>query len=360
MSWTFLSAREGIERFGTQWDDLNRALYGAHPLFDCSFVQPLVNHFATDGDVLAVRRDGDRPISMVFLTRKSRSAWCSFLPSQTQVAPTLLRKQDDLHSLLGALPTAVLWLDLLCQDPDYSLARDMNSIPGSEFKAHSLTLNISLAGTFEEYWEQRSKKLRQEMRRTLRKIEQDGLTFRLDARRGAEAVDEAVVNYGLIESRGWKAKEGTAIHPDNAQGRFYRDLMARFARKNEALVYELHLGGALVASQLAIGNSVMLITLKTTYEESFAKYSPGRVLDYLMLEREFQEKRYSTVEYYTNASPEVLRWGTSERAIGHHRLYRYPGLKRWIGYGRSLRTRLRGTSRRDDAETTPKANATVA
>jgi hypothetical protein len=65
-----------------------------------------------------------------------------------------------------------------------------------------------------------------------------------------------------------------------------------------------------------------LITLKTTYNESFGEYSPGKLLDYLMLEHEFQLKRYSRIEFCTNAGPELIRWGTSTRPVSDITVYR--------------------------------------
>jgi hypothetical protein len=73
---------------------------------------------------------------------------------------------------------------------------------------------------------------------------------------------------------------------------------------------------------MTIANEYMLITLKTTYDESFAFYAPGRLLEYLLLEREFAEKRYAVVEYYTNASPDLQSWGTGTRTINHFTVYR--------------------------------------
>jgi hypothetical protein len=74
----------------------------------------------------------------------------------------------------------------------------------------------------------------------------------------------------------------------------------------------------------------MLITLKTTYDESLAAYAPGRLLDYLFLEREFSEKRFSVVEFYTNASSERQSWGTGTRTISHITVYRARVIKQLV------------------------------
>src|SRR5204862_5121764 len=124
----------------------------------------------------------------------------------------------------------------------------------------------------------------------------------------AASMAQAVAEHGRLESAGWKGQTGTAIHADNVQGRFYREALERFATTDAARVYQLHLGGRVIASQLAIQQNRMMVLLKTAHDESFAAYSPGRLLDYLMLERLFEQRSVSVVEFYTKASSEDARW----------------------------------------------------
>lgn len=156
-----------------------------------------------------------------------------------------------------------------------------------------------------------------------------------------QEVVAAVDRYGDLEVLGWKFAEGTAVHSSNEQGQFYRDTMCRFADKGHGIVYELYVGDELVSSQLAIGNDSILITLKTTYNERYSEYSPGKLLDYLMLEYEFQRGRYARIEFCTNAGPELVRWGTSTRPVSDITLYRGNLVHRGSGVYRGLKS-LRG------------------
>ena len=286
------------------------------------FVGSLVDHFATERDVLAVHRKEDDVDSMLLLTRQ-RGIWRTFLPSQTQIPPVLLSDDLAVDTLLRTLPPTAFAIDLLCQDPEYSVADALHTRRSHQAAPHATTLNIAVSGTFEEYWEARSRGLRQQVRRAQRKAEGDGLVPRLEILSDAQAIENGLDRYGVMESSGWKAREGTAVHPGNVQGRFYKDMLMRFAAHGRAMIFELHLGDRLAASQLTLGNDYMLITLKTTHDESLKAYSPGTLLDYFMLEHEFARRRYQVVEYYTNASVELLRWGTAQRVISHHRLYRF-------------------------------------
>ena len=125
-----------------------------------------------------------------------------------------------------------------------------------------------------------------------------------------------------MESEGWKGKVGTAIREGNVQGSFYKDVLLGFGEQEQAMVVELYLDKHLASSILSIANDFMLIWLKTTHDEALRKYSPGRLVDYFFLEQEFSTKKFSVIELYTNAKPELLSWGTSNRVINHITLYR--------------------------------------
>jgi len=67
---------------------------------------------------------------------------------------------------------------------------------------------------------------------------------------------------------GWKAQKGTAIHPDNAQGRYYRELLEHASLRGEAVVYQYLFDDRIVAMNLCLARKQTLIVLKTTYDES--------------------------------------------------------------------------------------------
>ncbi len=326
MTWTFYPAKSGFPELAAEWDNLNRHLGHAHPMLDRAFVGPLVQYFASSDDRLALCRTAAGVAALLLLRARGSGIWLSFLPSQAQIAPMLLGDPAYIPALLRALPGRVVALDLLCQDPDYSLLPALPSSTTHEVTLHATTTATGLSGTFDAYWQSRPQKLRENLRRSFRKIEQAGIKFRLEVTSSPALVPEACARYGLLESRGWKGQAGTALHPDNAQGRFYQEVLAGFAARGQGFTCELYLDDSLAASQLLIGNDFMAIGLKTTYDETITAYSPGRLLHYLVLQRLFLEQRHRVLEYYTNATPDTLRWGTTQRPITHHRFYRY----RWL------------------------------
>jgi hypothetical protein len=322
MTWSLYPARHRFGDFAQTWDSLNHRFFDAHPFFDSRFVGPLIHYFATDGDILALHEGSEGVDSMLLLTRRRAGIWATFLPGQTQVAPILPHTHVDLGSLLRHLPGPAIVLELLCQDPLYSVFSLESSRLPQTSSPHTVTMNITLSGDFEQYWQARHRKIRENFRRYFRRLSQASLEPRLEVLTQPTELSAALERYGDIENQSWKGKAGTAIHRDNIQGQFYRDVLLGFARDKQAVMYELYLNDRLVSSQISIANASMLILLKTTYDEAFAANAPGRILDYLLLQKVFADKRFSVVEFYTNASSERQTWGTGIRTINHITVYR--------------------------------------
>lgn len=348
-AWQCYPAQAGFEGNLGPWGALNHRLLHNHPLGDISFVGPLIKYFATSRDVLAVQPAGAEYSGMLLLRKSRFGVVESFRPAQTEICPVLINSVEDLQSLFAALPRTTLALQLHCQDPDYCVTPLPSSPLVFEVDQHSTTVTIGLRGSFDEYWSKRPAKLRQNIDRSQRALHRNGINWTFKTVESPQQIQISVDRYGDLESRGWKFQAGTAVHSTNTQGQFYRDVLCGFAEKGKGVVYELYFEGSLVSSQLAIANDSMLITLKSTYDEKFCKYSPGRLLDYLTLRHEFQLGRFSKVEFCTNAAPELMRWGTLTRPVSHITVYRNKLAWRLVRMYKKLKAlSARGPAMQDD------------
>lgn len=322
--WSLYPAKEYFNLFQPEWDNLNAELFKSHPLFDSHFVDPLIRHFAGENTFIALYREKKRIEGMTLVKHRPPGIWSTFLPSQQQVAPVLFSPDVYLriHELFSILPGLSLSLEWLCQDPLYSPCFICVPRLGRETNRHVTTTSISLDEMFSDYWGRRSKNLRRNVKRYFHRLEKDCKPTNLKVITNPTMLADALAVYGDIESSGWKGETDTAIHSNNLQGKFYLDILKGFGSKGKAYVYQLFIKDELVASRLCIANNFMLIVLKTTYSENCAKYAPGWLLLHLMLEREFERQQFNTIEFYTNASPEQLRWATQTRNIEHITIYR--------------------------------------
>lgn len=321
MTWQLSPARDAFPAFAPEWDRLNRELYQSHPLFDSRFVGPLLEYFADGSERLCTHRTGDTIDGALILRPLGLGRWALFLPSQAQVAAVLLRDARLLETLFPALPGQAWTLDLLAQDPNYCPDWRQLPLPRRQLH-HSLTMAVAVKGRFEDYWGSRSKQLRKNLRRYQHRSTDCSGTPRFVIIDKPERIQDAVARYGVLESSGWKGREGTAVAPKNEQGLFYVKLMQGYAQTGQARVVELWLDEQLAASRLIITHGQMWSILKTTYDESLAALAPGRQLLHETLHQAFSTLEAGSVEFYTNTTQDQAEWATDLRFILHHQIYR--------------------------------------
>jgi len=358
-----LAPDQGLGVHRASWDRLNQQLMSRHVMLDSDFIDSLLRRFGPGPVWLATALDGGTPAAMLLIRQHAPGlgVWASFLPAQAQIGPSLISPDVSLRGLFAVLPGYAGELDLLCNDPRFGDLRNLGGQPLQNLP-HALTMSVSLRGSFDDYWAQRPRKLIQNMRRYLRRLQAEPGETQLKVISAPEDLGDAVVRYAALESSGWKGREGTAVGSDNEQGRFYDEVMQAFAARSEALVYELWLGEDLLASRMLLLRDGMAVMLKTAFHERFERLAPGRILLMRVLEDLFARAPGGVVEFYTNAEPDLLAWSTSQRWINHVSVYRHAGLRALFGLLRqSSRGWLpRGKRRRLNATTmAQRSGATV-
>lgn len=341
MKWHF----EPADRFAAhaqEWAQLH--LEGAaSPLLAPDFVQPLLEHFAGGGELLAICSQDGQTLAMAVLAPAGRARWQTFQPAQAPVGIWLQRPGIDSvrlgATLVRALPGFALMAGLTQCDPEL-LPRppDGGCVQALDY---ILTARISVQGSFERYWEARGKNLRANLKKQRARLERDGIAPRLEVLRAPEEVAAAVREYGRMESSGWKAGSGTAVHADNAQGRFYRSMLEAFCRRGAGSIYRYWFGEQLVACDLCIEGPGCIVVLKTAYDEAVDKsLSPTLLMREEETRRLFEEGRVKRIEFYGKVMEWHLRWTDEVRTLYHLNTYRWPALRNWH---RRLQVRTAGT-----------------
>jgi hypothetical protein len=265
-----------------------------------------------------------------------RFAWETFQPSQAPLGVWLHDPQYSITQLMTgifqALPGVTLVAGITQQDPDQvsrpACGRNIETLD------YIQTARVSIQGTFDEYWNKRGKNLRQNMKKQRNKLEKANIVTRLEILRQPEQMAQAVADYGLMESKSWKSEEDTAIHPDNAQGRFYQAMLEAFCSSGKGCVYRYYFGDQLAATDLCIENNNTLIILKTTFDESIMEgMSPAFLMRQEVFGQLFEEKRLERVEFYGRVMEWHTRWTDEIRTMYHLNGYRFsalPKLKRML------------------------------
>lgn len=315
--WRLATGAELQDTLPHIWRQGNAELNESHPVLDWRFVCLMQRYFGTTADVLAHSDAG-----MALLQPYGYGRWTTFLPSQACVGSVLIAPaidaqslQDSMHALTRILPGMTTLLSLRKQDAVIAQLQTSHACSAFSRTVYGITTAVDTSETFDSFWQSRSKNLRQSVRRRFRNVEKAGRHSHMRTLGDSDSMESAIKTHAALESSGWKGREGTALGGNDAQSGFYTELLRTFAAEDQATAYQLLFDDDTVASLLTIQVSGIVIVLKTAYDEKFARYAPGRLLDYLFLRSVFDDPTVTVVENFTNASEEDQRWCTSSREI---------------------------------------------
>lgn len=311
------------------WDRLN-AGRGNLPFLGSRAVTAALQVFGRGTERLLVGQQGDNIVALFLLEPGGALRWQTFQPAQLPLGAWVASPDLTLEELSASLiergPLGrCLVLSVTQVDPRFVPRADDTA--STRHDDYIDTPWIAIEGEFEDYWRARCKDLRQNLARRRRKLSADGVVPWMRELRDPGEMVGALQRYGVLESQGWKAAGGTAIHPDNDQGRFYRLLLEEAARQGEALVYEYLFDDRTVAMNLCLHRGGMLVVLKTTYDESLRSLSPAFLLGEDEMKSMFQTREFARLEYYGRLMEWHTRWTDRKCTLYHHTRYRWPWVK---------------------------------
>lgn len=310
------------------WDQLNTER-GKLPFLSSDAMVSALSILGGGNERLFVGAADTTVVAMFLLTPQGIFRWRTFQPSQLPlgawVAKADLNLLDLARSLLRGPLGFCLGLSITQVDP--LIANRTDNTSDSQTLDYVDTGWIEIDGNFDAYWAARGKNLRQNMRKQRLKLAADGVTLTMQVLRDHADMAPAIARYGSLESAGWKAESGTAIHPDNAQGRFYRELLENASLRGEAVVYQYLFDDRVVAMNLCLLSHDTLVVLKTTYDESIKTLSPAFLLREEELQDIYRQGQIKRMEYFGK----VMDWHTKltdkKRTVYHLTAYRWPVIK---------------------------------
>ena len=356
LSWTLHPAVQ-LPAHAADWDRLQAATTRT-PFLQSAFLLPLLATFGQGGELLALGRAHGQLRAAALLQPKGYGQWETFQPSQLPLGAWVGHGEDDIaavaHSLLPRLPGLALTLGLTQIDP-HLLPRPPDSA-AQQTLDYVATAHVPVQGPFDAYWEARGKNLRQNTKKQRNKLLAEGTTTQLECLTRPDEMAAALLDYGQLESAGWKAGTGTAVAPDNAQGRFYRAMLEGFAAQGHARIYRYRFGDKVVAMDLCIDNGPVIVILKTAYDESYRTISPSILMRQEEFAALFDGAGIERIEFYGKVMEWHTRWTDLQRTLYHLNVYRWPVLQRL----HALRQRRRdaAAAAAATAAATPAATAT--
>lgn len=184
---------------------------------------------------------------------------------------------------------------------------------------------VAIDGTsWDAYEKGLHKNHRGDSRRQRRRLEEKG-HLTLDVRDGTEGLNGLLEEGFRVESSGWKGAEGTSIKAHPATRRFYTEV-ARWASERDWLrLAFLRLDGRALAFDYCLELDRTHYLLKTGYDPAYERFSPGKVLRYLMLVRAFSEG-LAAYELLGVVDPWKQKWASACRELQSLHMFAPTGL----------------------------------
>lgn len=308
------------------WERMYQA-HGRTPLLHPDFLRSALEIFDAGQATLCLCRKAGDLVALCVTAKVDGMRTTTFQPSQAPIGFWLQRPEEPIGDLLRTLSQAqtpwTLSLAVTQQDPDL-LARPSPQ-GGLQVTDYIDTARITIDGDWDAYWKARGSNLRHNIKRACAKVANAGKTATLRLVTDPAGIAEAVSIYGRIESRSWKASGGTAITPDNDQGRFYARLLERFARRGKARCYQLVIDDEVAATDLCVCGDEEIVILKTTYDADYKDFSPAFLMREMAFKRLYSEGWCRRIEFYGRVMDWHLRWTEEIRRMYHVTWFRYAG-----------------------------------
>jgi CelD/BcsL family acetyltransferase involved in cellulose biosynthesis len=177
-------------------------------------------------------------------------------------------------------------------------------------KEHSRVLErspyIVLDGNWEDFQEALPTKLRRDVRRGRRKLEEQG-KLEFEMHDGRENLDVLLDEGFQIEASGWKGEMGTSINSQPETERFYRAVAEWAAKAGLLRLAMLRVDGRVVAFEYAIQDDRAYYLLKPGYDDSLKKLGPGNILLFETIAHSFSDG-LETFEFGGMDDPHKLRY----------------------------------------------------
>lgn len=138
------------------------------------------------------------------------------------------------------------------------------------------------------------KHLKELRRQENRLADQGALTYHCTG--SEEGLKECAEEFLAIEASGWKGAEATAFNSTESGRRFFHELVEQAAKRGNLQMLSLKLNDRTIASKCNLYTGSKAFAFKIGFDEQFAKYSPGVLLEIENVRRFFEQEEAGTMD----------------------------------------------------------------
>jgi CelD/BcsL family acetyltransferase involved in cellulose biosynthesis len=237
-------------------------------------------------EIASLTRDGELaavlPLCRRLGTRRSLTNWHT--PEFAVPAVDAIARAELLGGLVERARVPLLLTLLTAGEPDAQALEDAAGAAGAAVLAHTVEHSpyVPIEGEWEDYLQSLPRRMRSELRRRRRRLEERG-TLELEIATGDAGLAELLDEGFAVETSGWKARTGTAIvsRPDTLA--FYTGVARWAAARGILRLAFLRLDGRPLAFHFTIEDRGVAYQLKGGYDPDWRELAPGVLLIHDML-----------------------------------------------------------------------------
>jgi CelD/BcsL family acetyltransferase involved in cellulose biosynthesis len=282
-----------------RWADLAANAVEPNPFYSPALLLPALEAFAGEGVRLAVVEDADDRLIGLLPVEPARgyarlpiryiAGWIH--PHCFFGAPLIRRgmEEEALTALFDVVEDAGAFLRLRALG-------EGGEVMAAALRAVAATGRLcAVSGRYERaLWRaddeaevyfaatMRAKK-RKELRRLHARLEEAAGPVGLETLAEKALLAQWIAEFLALEASGWKGGEGTALASDAASRKFFEDALARAFSAGALLFHRLRAGQNTIAMIVNFIERGEAYSFKIAHDESFARYSPGVMLEIEMM-----------------------------------------------------------------------------
>jgi CelD/BcsL family acetyltransferase involved in cellulose biosynthesis len=195
-------------------------------------------------------------------------------------------------------------------------AAELRHLTKPRFQIGTVEIDQQLHRNWELYEAAWSGNHRRHMRKALhRAVDAGGVELEVCSPKSAHELQQKLREGFEVEHNNWKGAAGTSVLADSAAWDFYLRQAAELAVAGELDLSFLRHKGRAIAFEYGWNSRGKYYTPKVGYDDTFAKFSPGQLLRYFVLQQAFHRRDRRTVDFLGPLSEATAKWSTSTYCI---------------------------------------------
>lgn len=220
--------------------------------------------------------------------------------------------QPHLRSAFAALGQPMLTWDFVSdENPVTQRLLTDDLLPGATVRRVDLFAvgKTMLKATWDDFIADWSKNRRRFIRRASDQLRERG-DYRMVALHAAPLAEAKSAWQACleIESRGWKGQDGSDIGSNPPARQYYAEVLQHLHPTGELRFYVLELNGQPIAYDFGYLHRRVATSLKVSYDPDFAAYSPGHVLNSLVIQDLIQQQEADWIDTVGELNEANSKW----------------------------------------------------